>query len=155
MKTIWIILLCTLTATACHAKQETPDPGTSEIKPVSASSAGQTNAVLKIHFDEIVSHDDLELRWLDINDSRCPTGVNCFWAGEVKVVLEVTRAMEEGDKPVEIQLTLGVRREPVTASVFGYELELLKVDPYPKDKKTPVRSNYEAEVKISKATQAR
>lgn len=115
----------------------------------------KTTGVVKIRFDEIVTHDDLELRWLEINDSRCPTGVNCFWAGEVKVIIEATRTMVEGSQPVEFQLTLQSRQVPVTTSVSGYVLELLNVDPYPKDKVTPVRSNYVAEIKISEAAKAR
>ena len=79
----------------------------------------KTTGVVKIRFDEIVTHDDLELRWLEINDSRCPTGVNCFWAGEVKVIIEATRTMVEGSQPVEFQLTLQSRQVPVTTSVSG------------------------------------
>ncbi|RLA42412.1 MAG: hypothetical protein DRR42_23435 [Gammaproteobacteria bacterium] len=155
MNTIWMILLSTLAATGCYGSPVSPDPRISKITPVSASSALKTNGVVKMRFDEIVTYADLELRWLEVHDSRCPTGVNCFWAGEVKVILEVTRTMVEGSKPVELQLTLQSRREPVTASVFGYVLELLNVYPYPKDKVTPVRSNYVVEIKISKAAQAR
>jgi hypothetical protein len=151
MNTIWMILLSTLAATGCYGSPVSSDPGASEITSASASSAVKTNGMVKIRFDETVTYADLELRWLEINDSRCPTGVNCFWAGEVKVVLEATGTMVEGNKPVKIQLTLQSRQEPVTVSVSGYVLELLNVDPYPKDKVTPVRGNYVAEIKISEA----
>ncbi len=149
MNTIWMILLSTLAATGCYATPASTDPGASEIMPVSASSTVEKNGVVKIRFDETVTYADLELRWLEVSDSRCPTGVNCFWAGEVKVILEATRSMVEGNKPVKLQLTLQSRRDPVTTSVSGYVLELLNVDPYPKDKVTPKRSNYVAEIKIS------
>jgi hypothetical protein len=153
MNTIWMILLSTLAATGCYGSPASSDPGASEITSASASSAVKTNGMVKIRFDETVTYGDLELRWLEINDSRCPTGVNCFWAGEVTVILEAKHTLAEGNKPDEIQLTLQSRGEPATASVSGYELELLKVDPYPKDKVTPERSYYVAEIKISAASQ--
>jgi hypothetical protein len=155
MNNIWMILLSTFAATGCYGSPVSSDPGASKTTSVSSSSAVKTNGVVKIRFDEIVTYADLELRWLEVSDSRCPTGVNCFWAGEVKVILEATRTMVEGNKPVELQLTLQSRRKPVTASVSGYEFELLNVDPYPKDKVAPVRSNYVAEIKISEAAQTR
>ena len=114
--------------------------------------------MVNIRFDEIVTHDGLELRWLEISDSRCPTGVQCFWAGEVKVILEATTGTNaQGSKPVEVELTLQARQGSTTATapVFGYVLELLNVDPYPKDKVTPVRSNYVAGIKISEAAQTK
>jgi hypothetical protein len=155
MNTIWMILLSTLAATGCYGSPVSSDPGASEITSSSASSSVKTNGMVKIRFDETVTYADLELRWLEINDSRCPTGVNCFWAGEVKVMLEATRTTAQGSEPAELQLTLQSRREPATATVSfsGYELELLNVDPYPKDKVTPERSYYVAEIKISAASQ--
>lgn len=155
MKTIWMILLSVLTTTGCYANPVSTDLGTSEAKTVSASAAGKTNSVVNIRFDEIVTHDGLEFRWLEINDSRCPTGENCFWAGEVKVVLEATNTTAQGSKPINIQLILQTRpSKTATASVFGYVLELLNVDPYPKSKITTARSSFVAGIKISEATQS-
>ena len=153
MNTIWMILLSTLTATGCYGSPVSSNPGANGITAVSSSSSVKNNGMIKIRFDEIITYADLELRWLEVNDSRCPTGVNCFWAGEVKVILEVSRTLVDGNKPVELQLTLQSRQEPVIATVPGYEFELLNVDPYPKDKVTPKRSNYVAEFKISEAAQ--
>ena len=151
MNTIWMILLSTLVATGCHASPVSPDPGASSFTPDQVSSAKATNGVVTIRFDEIATYPDLELRWLEIMDSRCPTGVNCVRAGDVKMILEATNVKDKGSKPVEFELTLYVRGKPVTASVFGYELELLSVHPYPKNNVTPERNNYVAEIKISEA----
>ncbi len=147
----WLILLSALASAGCYGNPVSPDMVSSELTPVSVSSPGQTNEVINIRFDEIVTYADLKLRWLEVNDSRCPIGVNCVWAGEVKVLLEATRAMAEGNMPVEVQLTLHARPKPSTASVFCYELELLNVDPHPKDGVTPERGNYVAKIKFSNA----
>jgi len=153
MKTIWMILLSALASAGCYGSPLSPDPGASEIKPVSVASAEETNAMVTIRFDEIVTHHSMELRWLEISDSRCPTGVNCVWAGEVKVTLEVTDTLAQDTQPVEIQLTLQARGGAATVSVLGYELELLNVDPYPKDEVTTARNNYVARIKISQGSQ--
>ena len=147
----WMILLSVLMSTGCSGSPVSPDPGKGEITPSSVSSAEETSGVVEIRFDEIVTHVDLELRWLEVNDSRCPIGVNCFWAGEVKVILEAARAEGEGEAPVEFQLTLRAGQKPETASVFGYEFELLNVDPHPTDGVTQKRSDHVAEIGISRA----
>jgi len=156
MNTFWMILLSALATTGCYANPVSTGPGTSEVKSVSTAAVRKTSSVVNIRFDEIVTHDGLELRWLEINDSRCPTGENCFWAGEVKVVLEATNTTAQGSKPVNIQLTLQTRpSKTATASASGYVLELLNVDPYPKSKITTARSSYVAGIRISEAAQSK
>lgn len=141
-------------SSGCYADPVKPDPGASEATPVSVSLSEATDGLINIHFDETVTHDGLELRLLEINDSRCPTGVNCVWAGEVKAIIEATDPIAQASKPVEVQLTLQARRRSTTATVFAYELELLSVNPYPKNKVTPERSSHVIEIKISKAPQS-
>ena len=155
MNTFWMILLSALATTGCYANPVSTGPDTSKVKSVSIAATRKTSSVVNIHFDEIVTHDGLELRWLEINDSRCPTGENCFWAGEVKVTLELNDKDAQGSKPVETQLTLQTRPSAAAiASLPGYELELLDVNPYPKSKVTTARSSYVAEIKISKTAQS-
>lgn len=153
MKPIWMILLSVLISAGCYGNPFSPHTGAGEPTTVPVASAAETNAMVNIRFDEVVSHDGLKLGWLEISDSRCPTGVNCVWAGEVKVTLEVTNTLAEGGEPVEVRLTLQARQGPATASVFGYELELLNVDPYPKDQVTTARGHYVAVIKVSEAAQ--
>ena len=146
----WMILLSVLMSAGCSGSSASSGPGKGGITPGSVSSARVTSGVVEIRFDEIVTHLDLELRWLEVKDSRCPIGVNCLWEGEVKVILEAARAEEEGEEPVEFQLTLRAGQKPETASVFGYELELLNVDPHPKDGVTPERSDYMSKIEITR-----
>jgi hypothetical protein len=132
-----------------------PDPRAGEITPGSVSSGEEASGVVEIRFDQIVTYADLELRWLEVKDSRCPIGVNCFWEGEVRVVIEAARAEEEGEAPVEFQLTLRAGQKPETASVFGYEMVLVNVVPHPKNGVTPERSDYVADIRISVAASLR
>jgi hypothetical protein len=154
MNTVWIIFLGALTAAGCSASPVSPDPDVDEITPGSTSSAEETGGVVGIRFDEIVTYADLELRWLEVEDSRCPIGDNCFWEGDVKVTLEATRTGKRGKGPVEFRLTLHARREPGAVSVYGYELGLLDVAPLPRAGVIPERSDYMAEIGISEAFSA-
>lgn len=37
-----------------------------------------------------IGDDELVIRFIEVvNDSRCPTGVQCIWAGEVSVKVEI------------------------------------------------------------------
>lgn len=152
MKTIRVILLSAFVSVGCYAKQVAPSLVSSELTSVSASLVeSEEDSVANIRFDEVVTHGDLELRWLTVNDSRCPTGVNCVAAGEVKVFLEASHRVKREDTPVEIQLILRARGKPAPISVFGYELELVNVEPYPKNGVTPQRCNYLAVINLSRA----
>lgn len=149
MKTIWMILLGTLVSSGCYGNPVSSDAGVNEIASTTASSSAITTGVVKLRFDETSTHGGLELRLLKVMDSRCPVGANCFWAGEVKVILEASNVQQSGTEPVEVQLTLQARQGPTTAAVSGYEMKLLNVDPYPMDGVTPKRTDYIAEINIS------
>jgi hypothetical protein len=107
-------------------------------------TAGET-AVVELRFDEPLSLDTLRLRWLDLNDSRCPQGVQCVWEGQAVVTLEVSR---DGLAPQRVELILRSGVEPGAETVAGYELRLLKVEPYPRQGVTPERNDYVATVEI-------
>lgn len=113
----------------------------------SSSSHEEASGVeVKLRFDEIKQAGDLELRWLDINDSRCPIGVTCIWEGQVVVRLEVRRAPDETPIELELVLRAGLAAEPGKA--FGVEVFLRDVEPHPKEGVTPARGDYVATLEI-------
>ncbi len=57
-----------------------------------------------------------------LEDSRCPTGAECVWAGNAKIVIEVSQT------DIELNTTL----EPKQAGYLAYSIQLLAVNPYPK-----------------------
>ncbi|HTX97402.1 MAG TPA: hypothetical protein VME67_22730 [Mycobacterium sp.] len=71
----------------------------------------------------------VELELTRINDSRCPIGAFCIWAGEAVLDLEVTL---DSATPEEIQLTLeSGKSELAGATVGSYRIEAKRLDPYP------------------------
>lgn len=115
-----------------------------------SSSAGEgtpaTATRIALRFDQTAEYRDLALRWLDLEDSRCPTGVTCVWAGQIVATVEVARG-DEG--PVELELLLRIGDPAETKRAFDHELRLLGVDPHPRHGVTPERETYVAHIEIS------
>jgi hypothetical protein len=88
----------------------------------------------------------LKVSFLSVaEDSRCPEGVNCIWAGNGKIVLKISR---RGRTPGKINLNTMLN--PKEASYQGYEVKLVKLDPYPKKDVRHKRSDYVATLVVSK-----
>jgi hypothetical protein len=82
----------------------------------------------------LVGPDRLEVTFVSIaEDSRCPEGVQCVWAG--RAVAEV-RLRAAGSEPADVRLE--TTRAGETAAYAGYTVRLLSVAPSPK-KDEPVR----------------
>lgn len=63
-------------------------------------------------------------------DSRCPDGVNCMWAG--KVVANLTVANAEGSQAFDFTRE-GKSSKPTTKQFKDWTIRLHDVAPYPKD----------------------
>jgi len=61
-------------------------------------------------------------------DSRCPSQAQCVWAGDGAVVLEIAPA---GGDEAEETLHTNPESGPGAVALAGYELTLLRLDPYP------------------------
>jgi hypothetical protein len=71
--------------------------------------------------------DKLEVEFVSVaDDSRCPKGVTCVWAGNAKVLL---RFRKGNNKPVDVELNTNIKTK--IHSLFGYVLRLEKLEPYP------------------------
>jgi hypothetical protein len=78
-------------------------------------------------------------------DSRCPEGVTCVWAGNAKVVLRLSKGRRRAST-----LTLNTGMDPKQAAFRGYEVKLVKLDPYPKEKRRIRRRDYVATLVVSR-----
>lgn len=106
------------------------------------------NQEFQIRVGESVSMEknSLKLTFNEVaEDSRCPENVNCVWAGNGKIVLAVS---VRGRTPGKINLNTML--EPKLESVEGYEIKLVKLDPYPKGSTTIKKDQYVATLVVSK-----
>lgn len=118
-------LLAALTLACSAGAQSDPGPNLQVIPPGDVTlQQGQTAEVslpgggptaLFVKFDRIVS------------DSRCPSNVQCVWAGEVEVLIKLS-----GEATGERTLFLpGGTSGSATADGGRYRIELKAVTPYP------------------------
>jgi len=69
-----------------------------------------------------IAGESLSIQFLDVpEDSRCPEGVVCVWAGNAKVALRV----------VGRDVDLNTYLEPRKDTVSDYTVELVSLNPYP------------------------
>ncbi len=83
--------------------------------------------------------DELELTLQNVEDSRCPRGAQCVWAGEAIVTLAVRSASQP---PSTHHLTLGPDPSKRELQLGNMTLRLLDVLPYPEVKTTIEPSAY-------------
>lgn len=86
-------------------------------------------------------------------DSRCPEGVNCIWAG---VALAQVEVMGTSTRPILLNLAsmdFPNRNYHQSADFNGYTITLQEVNPYPKAEggTTALNGNYKIGVSIKKA----
>ena len=88
------------------------------------------SSMVTLKLEQESTYQNLRLRLVDIEDSRCATGVNCIWAGQIIVTLEISNQTTE-----KTEVKLIRKRESNIATAFGYNLRLLDVTPHPKKDK--------------------
>lgn len=90
-------------------------------------------AGLKVAFSELVE------------DSRCPEGVDCIWAGNGKIKVTLRKG---GHKSVSFELN--TMTEPKSVVYQGYEITLVKLAPYPKYDVEIKKRDYVATLKVTR-----
>ena len=93
--------------------------------------SAQASEGLKIEFDSVTE------------DSRCPKGVTCVWAGNAKVLLKVKK---DGGKAANVELNTNIN--PKTSRYLDYELRLKELKPYPESNATIKSSDYEVTLTV-------
>ena len=111
MRSISIILLIalfTLTGTVGFGKDKT------------------SSIAVQLHTEKAVPHAGFSIKFVEmVEDSRCPAGTNCVWAGNAKVKIIVrqgrhTRTFELNDMT-----------QPTVVNYGGYDIKLTALTPKP------------------------
>ncbi len=81
------------------------------------------------------------------NDSRCPAGVTCMWAGNAEALLE----MSKGGGVTTLKLnTYKSPQFPKEGRYLQYRIELIELSPYPRSDKRIEAGEYVATLVVSK-----
>jgi len=103
--------------------------------PATEPGTGSLDREVGVREGEQVVVDDgrLTVGFQDVTeDSRCPTDVQCAWAGEATVVL---RLSEQGRDPA--QVTLRTTEGKQTGTYGAYSIVLRNLDPKPRSGGSP------------------
>ncbi|MBX3244407.1 MAG: hypothetical protein KF685_08125 [Acidobacteria bacterium] len=88
-----------------------------------------------------------KVKFLEVTeDSRCPEGVDCFWAGNARLKIELSFS---DDEPVTLEMDTNGPNS--TVKFEGGTVSLIKLDPYPKNNVEFDRSAYKVSLKIEEA----
>ncbi|MCI0558257.1 MAG: hypothetical protein MN733_07155 [Nitrososphaera sp.] len=103
--------------------------------------------ILKAGQTAYLQSENILLKFVEVSeDSRCPSDVVCVWAGRVTATVQV----QKGSGPLQ---TLNLTSEggiEVVEEFNGYEVSLMKLDPYPKSTAPIKASDYSAKLRVSK-----
>jgi len=100
---------------------------------------------LKMGQEARFKDERVKIRFISVaEDSRCPQGVNCIWAGNAKVSMVLEKA---SSKPVIVELN--TLSEPRVGNVMDYQITLTDLSPYPQANKTINRKDYTATIVLS------
>lgn len=107
--------------------------------------AGQTVDV-RVGREVTVGGRKLKIKFVAVReDSRCPEGVQCIWAGNARIELKLSRA---GGRAANMELnTMTAPREITYAN---YTIKLTKLAPYPSQSRPPKVREYVATLVVTK-----
>ena len=96
-----------------------------------------------IKINQTIEFEDLEIKFIKIEDSRCPSDVTCIWEGEAKITFQIKQQSESQT------ITLTTQDISTTTSVGRYEISLMNIVPYPTTTKG-ISDEYIATINITK-----
>jgi hypothetical protein len=108
------------------------------------------NFVLNVGQEVLTADGKLKIKFVSVaEDSRCPKGVNCIWAGNARVMLQVGKPT---GPPVKLELNTNPREATDGAgSGYGqYLIKLVEVAPYPVAEQIIKPQNYAVTLVVSK-----
>jgi hypothetical protein len=117
-------------------------------QPVTGSKEAALDQEFEIRIGERVSikKEGLTVSFTRVaEDSRCPKGVQCIWAGNGKILLQVSKARRRA-----ATMSLNTGLDPRQEDYRGYEVKLVNLNPYPKEGVSIKRKEYVATLIVSR-----
>ncbi|HKP68028.1 MAG TPA: hypothetical protein VJV05_02015 [Pyrinomonadaceae bacterium] len=116
------------------------------VMPVMAKRQAETIKV-QVNTEKRSPKSKLTVRFVElVEDSRCPTDVNCVWAGNAKVKIRVSKNGRSHD------MTLDTNGQTQAATAEGYTIKLVELTPSPKSNIRINRNGYVATLELTKLT---
>lgn len=100
---------------------------------------------IKVTLGESITLGEATITFKEVlEDSRCPKDVNCFWAGRIRILVDIEK---EGVKTDQTELIFGKTREGESESKVIYRKDRvtylgMDVTPYPQSEAISDTSKY-------------
>lgn len=146
MTKLWTSLCVVLLGVAivgCHfgeaARADVPEVNLDELFALTGGQEG------------LLAGENLRLRFSEVlEDSRCPTTVECFWTGQARIAI-VVQPPGGGSTTVEFNTNPAPGQTVKQADVGVYSIELLSLEPYPQTPEGPIPfEDYRAALTVRK-----
>ncbi len=112
---------------------------------LTANAQTTQQVTVTVNKQKKASRSKLTIKFVSVEDSRCPQGVDCVWAGNAKVKIKVTNR-----KGVSKTFELNTNLEPKAIKFDGYEITLRNVTPYPRSDIRIDKNGYAATFLVKK-----
>jgi hypothetical protein len=124
--------------------------------PTGAAGGARKKIVLNKNFalsvgQEVSTADGkLKIKFVSVaEDSRCPKGVNCIWAGNARVILQIGKSKGAAGK-LELNTHPREAGDGTGGSYDQYLIKLVEVAPYPVAEQTIKPGSYTVTLNVSK-----
>ena len=112
---------------------------------VTANAQRAQQVSVRINNQKSVMSNRLRIKFVSVEDSRCPQDANCIWAGNAKVTIRVTNSRGQSQT-----FDLNTNLEGKSARFDGYEIALGSVSPFPRSNVRINRNGYTASFTVTK-----
>ena len=110
---------------------------------------GAKEVKVQVNKQARVSGTKFTVKFLElVEDSRCPTGTNCIWAGNAKIKVQITK---NGKSPKILELN---SNGPETVAFEGHTFKLKALTPHPATNIRINRNGYVATVVVEQIQKA-
>lgn len=108
--------------------------------PVAVNAKLNQEFTLNVGQNAELQNEFLRIKFVAVTeDSRCPSDFLCDWAGNAKVAITIQK-----NKDLTVKDTLNTYSYPQINWSVGYQIKLVKLEPYPKNYETIPQSEYVA-----------
>ena len=113
--------------------------------PATAARRQAESIKVQVNTEKRAPKSKLTVRFVEmVEDSRCPTDVNCVWAGNAKIKIRVSKNGRSHD------LTLDTNGPSQSAAAEGYTIRFVGLTPLPRSNVRINRNGYVAAFELTK-----
>ena len=124
VRRLWLLVALAVAMVGCQVTRE------AEADPV--EFALNQEFTLRGGQEAVISGENLRLRFTDVlEDSRCPTEVECFWTGQARIAVLVEPAGSPSTT-VDFNTNPAPGQNVQNVNVDDYTISLKSLDPYPR-----------------------